>query len=111
MDTAREFGKRGISTQSGVYDVALRNAQTPVEQTYGQLETGAAGEEQDRLLSIQNAIAGLQAGAGKDAITQALAMLQNAQGQSNWEKQFDLTKQEFDLKKTQSQNDPYGLFS
>lgn len=111
IDTAREFGKRGISTQSGVYDIALRNAQTPVEQTYGQLETGAAGEEQDKIRAIQTAIAGLQAGSGKDAITQALAMLQNSQSQSNWEKQFDLTKQEFDLKKSKSANDPYGLFS
>lgn len=102
VDTAREFGKRGISTQSGVYDVALRNAQTPVEQTYGQLETGAAGEEQDRLMAIQNAIAGLQAGAGKEAITQALEMLKLTQNQSQFDKSYELQKSELDKKYSSS---------
>lgn len=111
IDTAREFGKRGISTQSGVYDVALRNATTPVEQSYGQTLTGAEGEGQDRLMAIQNAIAGLQAGAGKDAITQALQLLQNTQQQSNFEKEFGLKQQSLDLQKQKSANDPYGLFS
>lgn len=111
IDTAREYGKRGIPTSSGVFDVALRNATTPVEQSYGQNITGAEGEGQDKIMAIQNAIAGLQAGAGKDAITQALEVLKNSQAQGNWEKTFSQNQQELDLKKTASQNDPYGLFS
>ena len=111
VDTSREFGKRGIPNSSGAFDVALRNAQTPVEQSYGQNLIGAEGEGQDKLMAIQNAIAGLQAGAGKDAITQALQVLQNATSQGNWEKQFNLSQQELDLKKKTQANDPYGLFS
>ena len=98
IDTAREFGKRGIPTSSGAYDVALRGAQTPVEQSYAQAETGAAGEEQDRIRAIQTAIAGLQAGAGKDAITQALQMLQMSQSQSQFDKSYDLQKSELEKK-------------
>lgn len=104
VDTAREFGKRGITTSSGVYDQALRGAQTPVEQAYGQLETGAIGEEQDKLRAIQTSIASLQAGAGKDAITQALEMLKLSQGQSQFDKTLDLKTKQFSA-------DPYGIFS
>ena len=88
IDTSREYAKRGISTQSGVYDIALRNARMPVEQQYAQLETAASGEEQDKLMAISNAIANLQAGAGKDAIVQALQAITGNREQGNIDRQY-----------------------
>lgn len=78
ISTATEFGKRGLPTSSGAYDVALRQATIPVEQAYGQTITGAEGEREDKLSAIRNAIAGLQSGAGNVDIKDALSILTTA---------------------------------
>lgn len=92
--TSREFGKRGISTQSGIFDQTLNERLLPITQ-YTQSQTkdlGIAREDTltqlqnlitqvpDRataaLREIQNSIAGLQSGGSRDAITSALQIFQ-----------------------------------
>lgn len=89
---ATEYGKRGVPLQSGVFDQNLANIVNPIKQNVmGQYTTASLGRESD-LAQLQNliaknpieqaqaenqirqAIATLEAGAGKDAITNALDM-------------------------------------
>jgi len=87
--TSREFGKRGVPLSSGIYDQALIEKYLPISQYYSGLtkETGIAREAdlmklsqalamnpielQQALNSIQQAIATVQTGGAKDAITNA----------------------------------------
>ena len=78
ISSAVEFGRRGLPTSSGAYDVALREETTPVEQAYGGLITGAEGEREDKLSAIRSAIAGLQSGAGNVSMSDALSILTSA---------------------------------
>ena len=95
--TAQELGRRGISAESGLYSQEVNKALSPISQFYtGQAkEIGLSGESAQRNLqnlisgipqqetesvrAIQNAIAGLQAGAGQTGIASALQQYQMQQ--------------------------------
>lgn len=98
--TSREFGRRGISLQSGIFDQALNQAVTPQREWMGQQtkEIGLSREDALRQLQdlisktgesgvgavreIQNAIANLQAGGAQSGITNAMQMYQMQQQQA-----------------------------
>jgi len=91
--TAREFGRRGIPTTSGIAEQTLAEKLSPIRQYYTgkATETGISqeenmstleglissltGQETESTRAIQNAIAALQAGDTSGAITQALGLL------------------------------------
>lgn len=91
---AREYGKRGVPLSSGAYEQNLAEVTQPISQFYGgqakdvglERETALRGltgqlgalpiQEQQSLNQINQAIAALQSGAGKEAISNALNLLQ-----------------------------------
>jgi len=90
LATSREWGKRGISLSSGAYDEALLEKYKPTREYYSGLtqQTGVAREGdlmkisqalalnpielQGALNSIQQAIAAIQTGGAKDAISNSI---------------------------------------
>jgi len=103
---ARELGRRGISSQSGFYDVFQNQQLSPVTQYYtGQTaDVGLGREESLRQLqnqianvptqqteqerAIRNAMAQLQAGGSSQAIQNALQIFQQQQTQAQQAAQF-----------------------
>ena len=100
--TSREFGRRGIPLSSGIFDVELQEKLSPTRQFYAgqgrdvglsredalrQL-TGQLGalpiQEQQSLNQINQAIANLEAGASKEAIGNAIILL-NMQTQAGFQ--------------------------
>jgi hypothetical protein len=95
--TAREFGRRGIPTTSGLAEQTLAEKLSPIRKYYtGQTtEAGISNEQGLRSLeslianltgseveaqrAVQNAIAQLQAGDSSGAVLQALSLLQSNQ--------------------------------
>jgi hypothetical protein len=97
LATSREFGKRGVPLSSGIYDQALLEKYIPLREYYSGLgqQTGIAREADlmklaqalsmnpielaQQLNAIQQAIATVQVGGSKDAITNAFNQQQLAQ--------------------------------
>jgi hypothetical protein len=123
ISSAREMGKRGIATQSGYSDLYTQEKTEPINQYYtGQkANVGLANiedqntlayqiaqnpiEEEKSIREILNAIAALQAGAGKDAITSGANSYQFGQQQSLAEKTLAQNLQIAQMEK--DANDPY----
>ncbi len=102
VSAAREFGARGVSTNSSAYDQYLQGQISPIDTQYGSLETSAAGEEQDRINAINTAIASLQTQAGLGGITAADAAKVAQEAARQFDAQNELAKQELELKKQQA---------
>ena len=103
----REYGKRGVPVSSGMFDQNLIQNMTPIRQFYaGQSKDVGLGRESDLLAianqlaqlpisqatdlrSIQNAIAAIQSGGSKDAITQAFNQYQFAQNLEQQRKEME----------------------
>lgn len=97
--TSREFGRRGISLQSGLFDQTLNQRLKPISEWAGQQSKEIGLSREDALTQlqnlinqtgesgigavreIQNAIANLQAGGNQSAIQSALGIY-NAQQQA-----------------------------
>lgn len=88
--TSREFGRRGIPLSSGLFDSTLLSQTNPIRtQVNTEKEAGLADIENliatlgsnrsGQLSQVSQAIAGLQSGAAKDALTQALQLYQTNQ--------------------------------
>ncbi len=113
--TSREFGRRGISTESGIYGQTMNERLQPISQWVGgqaaqigqskeeslralqNLISGIPTQETGALREIQNAMAELQAGGNQSAITNALQLYnyqqnaaQEAARQALAQKQADL---------------------
>lgn len=104
---SREFGKRGIPLSSGVFDVSLGEKLRPISEAFGEITSETAfgfenllrdltqqiaevpTEQALAVRDIRNAIAQIQAGAGSQAIQNALAQAQL----SEEARQFDVTQQ------------------
>jgi hypothetical protein len=108
LETGREFGKRGLSTESGLYDQTLNNRLNPQisqlgisrEQDISSLLnqiSGLSGQETTGLRDIQNAIAQLQAGNAPNAVSSA----QQAINQAEQSRQFNVGAE---LQKQQAQS-------
>src|SRR3990167_7116723 len=94
LTTGRELGRRGIASQSGVYDVEMGLALQPIREYYTGQTKDVGFEREEKLRSLQNlmgeltgqrsqqeidlinTIAQIQAGAGTGGINQALQMYQ-----------------------------------
>lgn len=117
---AREFGKRGVPLSSGSYDQYLAGSVNPIEQNWGNLitqgnqnQTAALSDLQNLIANlapqetsaernIYNAIAALQSGAGKDAITNALAANSAAEQTRQFDSQQALARDKFNFDTTQT---------
>lgn len=109
--TSREFGRRGISLQSGIFDQTLNERLKPISEWAGGQTTqiGLSREDalrqlqnliqntelsgMDAVRGIQNAIAQLQAGGAQSGITNALSIW-------NANRQNELAQKELALKET-----------
>lgn len=109
--TSREFGRRGISLQSGIFDQTLNERLKPISEWAGgqAKEIGLSREDALRQLQnlisqtgeagitsvrdIQNAIAQLQAGGNQSAITNASQIYQNQLAQALRERELALQEQ------------------
>lgn len=112
--TSREFGKRGISTESGLYDQTLAGTINPMMERIGlsreqdiqsilnQVQ-GLTSAETSQMREIQNAIAQAQAGNPTAAMTGAQNLLQMNQDQSQFNAGQELQK----LLASQQTSDPY----
>ncbi len=89
-DLAREYGRRGLSTSSGMYETDYLNKVNSMSKDYmAESEAGVKGlqdliaglfsQETEGKRSIMNAIAQLQAGNPSDAITSAMSLWQQQQ--------------------------------
>lgn len=112
--TSREFGRRGISLQSGIFDQTLNERLDPITKYYtGQIkdvgfEQGKANRELQALLGnltsaeieqlrgIQNTIAQIQAGGSQDAAQNALQLLQLNQNQALNQQELAFRQREAD---------------
>lgn len=126
METSREFGRRGISSQSGLFDQTLNSRVNPIleQQGINTMQTGLARESDLReidnqisrqtgmevadIRAVRNAIAGLQAGAGQSAIENQYRDRQLAQDQSQFQAGQGLRERELALQE-QGSADPYRL--
>ena len=115
LNTAREFGKRGVPLSSGSYDVGLTEATRPIREFYtGQTKDVSLNQEDalreiDSLLAslpiekaqslnqIQQAIAALESGSSKDAISQAFNLLTMQRQQEEAEANRSLQSRGLDL--------------
>ena len=111
LNTSTELGKRGITSNSGLYTQTVNNALSPVTRSYtGQIKDLGVNQQSalDTLLNqitgntqaqtaeeraVQNAIAQLQAGGNSSAITNALQLYQTQQSQNEAQKERDLKTQ------------------
>lgn len=108
INTARELGRRGITTDSTFAGQYGQQQRLPVEQQFGQLEaeTGLAAEQSQQ--SILNAIAQLQAGAGQSEVQRQLTLQQLAQQTQ----ESDLNRQlQRDLAPTAKEESPFTTLS
>ena len=114
--TSTELGKRGITSDSGLYANTVNDAVNPITQQYTtELKDTGIQENSDlaalqKLISdststgvdatraIQNAIAQLQAGNSSSAVTQALSLSQQQQNQTIAQQQQTLADKEYALK-------------
>lgn len=121
LAASQEFGRRGIPASSTAYSDYLANKVNPItsdfaglinEATLGQTQGikglediigGLAPQEVEAQRAIQNMIANLQAGAGKDAIAQAMQMLQLKTADEQFKAQQGLAQQQFDFSKSQAE--------
>ena len=105
LNLAQEYGKRGISTQSGVFNQNLAQTVNPIQNTYASQIAGVQGQEnsdinqlqgqialnpiqqQQALDQLNQAIAAIQTGGGQDAITNAIQ-------QSQFQQQLALQQQQ-----------------
>lgn len=103
---AQEYGKRGISLESGIYQTDLERKLGDISQFYGvqrkdvglsqeadlrDLQNTITNLAQERIATmreIDNAIAGLKAGAGTSAVSAALDLYKTAQEQK-FQSRFD----------------------
>lgn len=133
LNTAQEYGKRGIPLSSGAYDQALMAAQKPINEYYTGQTTSADLSKNSDLLSLANQIASLpiekqtqldainqsvgqlEAGAASSGIQNALALLQQQQQASQFQQSLAeqqrqsnvanaLAQSQFDFSKTQNNN-------
>lgn len=116
INTAQEYGKRGIPLSSGVYANDLQNKTGDISQYYGgqykdvslsqeenlsgidKLIATLTGQETESVRAIRNAMAQLQAGGAQSGIQNALSLLQQQQQQQQFESQQGLSQQELALK-------------
>jgi len=109
-ETSREFGRRGISLQSGIFDQTLNEKLRPIsewitgqtkdvgferEEKLAQLRdllSQTSQSEVEQVRAIQNAIAQLQAGGAQNGITNALSLYQLQQNQALKEKELALAE-------------------
>lgn len=128
-ETSRELGRRGISSQSGLWDQTINKALSPISQYYTNQIASTGNTFQDALMSIFNqqnalplqqaqeenkikqAIASLMAGGNSSAITTALDMWKQQQANQQSEANRALQLQIAQMEETGNKNDPYGLFS
>ncbi len=120
--TGAEFGKRGIDPRSGIFQTRMATDLADISQFFGtqQKEVGFAREadlkdirdqiqqlgqeEISTMRSIDQAIANLQAGAGNQAITDALEIVRQAE-QRKFDSRFDeLEIKERELRISESQS-------
>ena len=105
LETSREFGKRGVSTQSGLFDQTLNDRLNPQisnlgisrEQDIASLlnqQNTLAGQETTDIRGIQNAIAQLMAGNAPSAVTSAQEIINAAQQARQFDVGTELKKQE-----------------
>lgn len=120
---AREYGKRGVPVQSGMFEKNLSDVINPITSEYGNLMSQTALSREDSLRQImnlvnqltpqeteatrtvRNAIANLQAGAGKDAISNAFEMLKFQEQQRQSNTQYELARQALEYQKTKGNID------
>ncbi len=91
--SARELGRRGISTGSTFAGEYQQERRVPVQTQFGQLEaeTGLAGEQ--AIANIASKIAELQYGAGQTDIQRALELLKMEQQNQQFREQQALTRE------------------
>ena len=105
LETTQEFGRRGISTQSGMFDQTLNNRLTPQLSNLNiaretdlkdllNMISQTTGQETTSLRDIANKIAEVQAGSSSGALDYALQVKNLAQNQSQFEAGQKLKQQE-----------------
>ena len=116
--SAREFAKRGISTQSGAYDQFVQGQRLPISTAFAEQEANAGLGEAGAQNNILSAIANLQSQTGFKAADIAMALAQLSQNQQ----QFDASLAQGDRSLTQNleiarmqnqpqQSNPYDRFT
>ena len=93
VNTARELGRRGITTDSTFAGQYGQQQRLPVEQEFGQLEAETGLNSEMAQQNILNSIANLQAGAGQNEVQRAMDLLRMQQDQSQFESQQGLTRE------------------
>jgi hypothetical protein len=116
--TSREFGRRGISTESGLYEQTLAGTLNPMAERIGlsreqdiqsilnQVQ-GLTSSETSQLRDIQNAIAQAKAGNPAAAMSSAENLLSLKQNQQQFEAGQELQK----LLASQQTSNPYMALS
>lgn len=94
--TAREFGKRGISTQSGVFDKAVQQARLPIDTALATSLSDTALQEQSALNAIDAAIANIQQATSRDQVDAALSLYQIGQNALQNQLSLDESARQFD---------------
>ena len=91
INSARELGRRGITTDSTLAGQYQQQQRVPVDVQYSGLEaeTGLNAEQQQQ--NINQAIAQLQAQAGSKSVDQGLNLYQFNQQQQTQQQQYDRT--------------------
>jgi hypothetical protein len=104
-ETSQEFGKRGVSTTSGLYDQTLNNRLNPqisqlgisqgqdVSSLLNQI-SGISGQETTDIRGIMNSIAQLQAGNAPSAVSSAQDIINAATSAKQFDIGTELKKQE-----------------
>lgn len=97
INAAQEFGKRGLSVNSGQYNDFLANKYAPIDTQFTGLATSATGEQVDKETQLSQAIAQLQSGAAGAGIqaNQFAENLANNVGQSNTSNALEQAKLDF----------------
>lgn len=94
LTTNNELGRRGISSDSGLYQQDLNNALLPVNVGYqGQL-AGATAAQSGDLNNLALQIAQAQAGNPMESVSSALGLLSAQQGASQFAQQLALQQQQ-----------------
>jgi hypothetical protein len=104
-ETSREFGKRGVSTESGLFDQTLNDRLSPqvanlgvsreqdISSLLNQIST-LGGQQSTDIRGILNSIAQLQAGNAPQAVTSAQDIINAATQQKQFDVGTELKKQE-----------------
>lgn len=126
LNTAKEYGKRGIPLSSGAYDEALTQATRPINEFYASQGKDVALSQEENLMDVdnliaqltgqevgavrdvRNAIAATHASSSQNALQAALNLTQTQQGAVQFADQLGLQKQQAEAQRDQF-NRSYSL--